>query len=212
MFSGRGNGKRGSSTGNLPLTRPAEPVRRPEEESDNAAQEEPPAYTAGPSTGSHQSVPHSAIAGYPSIDYSRYLPPYSEISKDRTTVTVTLPSSSFNADTIIKMIRIEAALPPMPLVCIRGMSGDFKVDVKLNVLPLIWRSRSVGAWNYLRLVADGEIEYRGGEAPSVSPSVRGDLSVWVRKFCHDPSVQRRSVPQYKPLSRCPCAIGKALRS
>ena len=239
MFS-KGGGKRSSSTAHVPQTASGQPSDGTQAGTSAQAsasapqvtrfwkkatslQDEPPAYTADvvPSLPTRQPIRPPTITGFPNIDYSRYFLAHAELSKDRVTLTTTAPALSSKPDVLLALLRAQAALPPIPLVCIRGTSSppyaqqvvDF--DLKLNLLPLIWRGEGAGAWNYLRLIADGERGFRGGETENVAPNLR-DLPAWVRKFCHDQSVQKRSVwalscvPLLLTLIAASCSSGGSL--
>lgn len=70
------------------------------------------------------------------------------------------------------------------------MSDTGKVfDIKLNIMTLIAppaSDKKGEGMNYLKVIGDGEMGWRGGTKEAVLPS-KGTLEEWCRVFCEDGS-------------------------
>lgn len=69
-----------------------------------------------------------------------------------------------------------------------GAQRDF--DIKINMLPLFMnQNNQIGqnSWNYVKLVQESELAYRGKNDPSTSPIVKGGLEEWAKRFCKETS-------------------------
>ncbi|EED21529.1 conserved hypothetical protein [Talaromyces stipitatus ATCC 10500] len=140
-------------------------------------------------------TPSSTSATFPLIDFSKYSIPDSSLSKDGSTISTYHPSFSTNPANLVKFIQEQAALPPLPYIHIlgddpTGLQRDF--DIKINMLPMFMNQSFAGGgkqnqWNYVRLVADGELAYRGRSDAAISPAVKGGLDEWAKKFCKESS-------------------------
>lgn len=65
-------------------------------------------------------------------------------------------------------------------------------NIKLNMLRYFVPTQSNG-WNYLRLVGDNEIAFRGKHTQTTTPVVKGGIEDWARRFCNESSSQKRFV-------------------
>ena len=171
----------------------ARTVPTPTSTAPTVPQDEPPAYTAGPSMTT-QLPPQSSLPSFPNLDYSQYLPTGATLSDDRSTVAISHSILSSKPETLTAFIRKQAALPPKPLLYIKGTLPDLSnFHLKLNLLPLVYRSPPKNPWNYVKIINDGELGFRGGSSESTKPNVKGDdeLLAWAKKYCHDPSSLKR---------------------
>lgn len=48
-------------------------------------------------------------------------------------------------------------------------------------------------WNYVKLVAEGELAYRGKNDAAISPVVKGGLDEWAKRFCKESSAMKSYV-------------------
>ena len=142
----------------------------------------------------------------PRLNYTKYSIPESALSKDGTTITTYHPAFTSNSEALVRFIREQAALPPLPYIHIVGGQQDSctnpDFDIKLNMLPYFMsstatsQSQSQGqsdnnidhnGWNYLKLVTDDELAFRGKNRESLHPTVPGGLEEWARRFCNETS-------------------------
>ena len=107
--------------------------------------DQPPQYSANISFVSRKSdlLPVSVVSP---IDFSSYRLPHGTISDDKTTCTTTDPELTHNAATLFELLQEQAALPPKPIVRIRGTHIDWvyswgntrtDFDLTLDIMPLI---------------------------------------------------------------------------
>ncbi|GAM42888.1 hypothetical protein TCE0_044r17262 [Talaromyces pinophilus] len=135
----------------------------------------------------------STSATFPLIDFSKYTIPDSSLSKDGSTISTYHPAFSTNPASLVRFIQEQAALPPLPYIHILGddnggLQRDF--DIKINMLPMFLNQTGNGnqnRWNYVKLVADGESAYRGRSDAGISPTVKGGLDEWAKRFCKEGS-------------------------
>uniref|UniRef100_A0A093VE54 Myosin-11 n=1 Tax=Talaromyces marneffei PM1 TaxID=1077442 RepID=A0A093VE54_TALMA len=135
----------------------------------------------------------STSATFPLIDFSKYTIPDSLLSKDGSTISTYHPAFSTNPANLVRFIQEQAALPPLPYIHIMGddnggMQRDF--DIKINMLPMFMNQlagSNQNRWNYVKLVADGESAYRGKSDAAMSPTVKGGLDEWAKRFCKEGS-------------------------
>ncbi|KAF2840366.1 hypothetical protein M501DRAFT_1015422 [Patellaria atrata CBS 101060] len=143
--------------------------------------EEPPAYT-GPSVQPEPTLPTpsaSSIPGMPNLDFSKYQIPESKLSDDRVTLTTTLSVLSSDPRVLERMIKEQAALPPKPLIRIRGSHTDFGAkqvvdfDLRLNMIRYFIPARE--NWNYIKLKTQAKTGKSSGE----------QLADWCKRYCKD---------------------------
>ncbi|KAI7973604.1 hypothetical protein EIK77_004210 [Talaromyces pinophilus] len=141
----------------------------------------------------------STSATFPLIDFSKYTIPDSSLSKDGSTISTYHPAFSTNPASLVRFIQEQAALPPLPYIHILGddnggLQRDF--DIKINMLPMFLNQTGNGnqnRWNYVKLVADGESAYRGRSDAGISPTVKGGLDEWAKRFCKEGSAVKSYV-------------------
>ena len=144
------------------------------------------------------------------LNYTKYSVPESTLSKDGTTITTYHPAFTSSPEALVRFVREQAALPPLPYIHIVGGQQESctrpEFDVKLNMLPYFMSSTTTpqqrsqsqsennvdknsycNGWNYLKLVADDEMAFRGKDRESLYPTVQGGLEEWARRFCSETS-------------------------
>ncbi|KAJ4300429.1 hypothetical protein N0V88_003104 [Collariella sp. IMI 366227] len=85
-------------------------------------------------------------------------------------------------------IRQQATIPPKPQIHIVGKRGgrlDF--SIKINLMHLLVPEDARQRMDYLRCVGPGEVAFRGGSKPAVTPELEGEGTVeaWAAKFVAD---------------------------
>ena len=78
-------------------------------------------------------------------------------------------------------------MPPKPQVRIIGKSvhDHIDFDVKINLMNLIVpEEERKGRMNYVKVIGNGELGFRGDGKESTLPS-KGGLEEWVRAYCED---------------------------
>lgn len=181
----------------------------------------PPAYdntSSIPSiavTPSPPSVnPVDALSRLSGIDFSKYNIAPSKISDDRTVTTTTQVELTSKRYALAKFVHEQAALPPKPLMCIRGTHTnnhnhrdevtDF--DLQLNLTSLLNLDLEPG----MGRATDGEATSTRsrlrvltvdtgtspGEGPLKQRSSRDNenlnpLDVWIKRFCEDKAENKR---------------------
>lgn len=153
----------------------------------------PPTYT-GPSPSSSRtptSAPSSSVgpaAALVPIDFSLYPIPGAILSKDRTTITVNDPKYSFNTQALLDLIQTQSKLPPHPQIRIVGEDFSQRFDIRISMLRYIVRppdSRGSSNWNYVKLIGNGEVGWRGGREQSTFPAPNAGLKGWVSRYTGD---------------------------
>ncbi|KAL1885489.1 ATP-dependent RNA helicase [Paecilomyces lecythidis] len=157
---------------------------------------EPPPYsspvTAQPSLGSNQQRPFRYLSNNPSLpnlDYSKYQIPECTVSKDGTIITYHRPLCS-DGKALAQFIKEQAALPPLPYIRILGgsprdLQPDF--DVRINMLRYFLPTRPSTRLNYLKLVEDGQLAFRGKNTQTTTPNAKNGIEDWARRFCSENS-------------------------
>lgn len=148
-----------------------------------------PPYS-GPSTAPQASQALSASARYsglPKLNYKSYSPPQFTLSKNCQTLSSSAEHLSTNANALVALIRELSAVPPKPQLRVRGTrQGHVDFDLQLNLMPLLVPDDEKRRMDYIRCVAEGEMAFRGGLQPGVSPNVGGSgLEEWCRRFVQD---------------------------
>ena len=133
------------------------------------------------------------------LDFQQYNLPQSVTSDDQTTVITTHPMYSSDVQALIKLLQHQAALPPKPVVRIRGTHSEYGTsygpdkidfDLMLNIMPLILRAESE-RWNYLKVDSTSHpaarSESNDEKKEDVFSSKDGDVGLeeWARRFCDD---------------------------
>ena len=179
------------------------PVRKPvARQTSGPVDEDPPAYTSGPSSTSpaHGSIDNRAqpfetsatftsLVYTPSIDFSNYVIRSSSLSKDSITRTLYHAGICSDPTALEDLLQAQLQLPPIPIIRIQGHrwegEGHEDFDLKLNALPFILRGRDGREWNQIKCLEKGELGFRGGATESVTPSVENGVRGWIRRFCED---------------------------
>ncbi|KAJ0165637.1 hypothetical protein CTA2_10536 [Colletotrichum tanaceti] len=130
-----------------------------------------------------------SYTGLPRLDYKLYSPPLFTLSPDCTTLSSRAEHLTASASALVSFVRMQASVPPKPLIHVRGNRGrtvDF--DFKMNLMSLVVPDDMSRRMDYIRCVAPGELAFRGGAKPDVLPEV-GDreLEEWCRRFIEDPA-------------------------
>lgn len=169
----------------------------------SAPQDLPPAYStsaSGPSQAASQSTRNIPIPSFPAIDYSLYRPPESTLSPDQTTITTTHRPYSKSASDLAAFIRQQASLPPKPYLRITGTSNSSSTpdfDLKLNLLPYLYRAPPADSWNYLTISPSTNPSGVDNPRPSAlrrisgAPSSARSLESWARTYVSEPSSMKR---------------------
>jgi hypothetical protein len=138
------------------------------------------------------------IPSMPPVDFRLFSVPGLTLSKDSSTVETDHPQFSTSKSALLNLIQTHAGLPPHPQIRITGardtMHGvDF--DIRVSFMSYLVRSPEArGArWNYVRLLSDGEVGYRGGSAVSAKPTVKRGLEEWVERYIAEDSKDKRCV-------------------
>lgn len=160
---------------------------------------EPPPYSSiaavdAPTTAASAPLSSSAPASraatssFPQLDFSRYTIPEATISRDGSTVATYHPAFTSNPSALVRFVQEQAGLPPLPYIHIVGEgNGIREFDIKINMLPLFLGSNQNTQWNYMKLVAETDVAYRGKNDLSLFPAVNGGLEEWAKRFCKENS-------------------------
>lgn len=152
----------------------------------------PPPYST-PSTHSiPQLLKHTSYPALPRLNYALYSPPNYKLSSDQTTITTYKPEPNVYPAVLMSVIQAQATLPPKVQIHVKGMvcpgaNPDF--HIKLNMMPLIIGDKEdpKKRWNYLKVVDDGEMAWRGEIKMTAEPHLNGGIDEWVRRYCADTS-------------------------
>lgn len=150
----------------------------------------PPSYT-GPILAPCRTVTTSLsgpLAHVIPVDFSLYRIPGASISKDRTTITVTDPIHTSNALTLLNLIQSHSKLPPHPQIRITGEDFSQPFDIRISMMRYIVRqpdSTGSSNWNYIKVISDGELAWRGEKEQSRSPRAPAGLKSWIHMFVED---------------------------
>jgi hypothetical protein len=90
----------------------------------------------------------------------------------------------------MSIIQAQSALPPKVQIYVRGMGSGATPDfhIKLNMMPFIIGDKDPQKrWNYLKVVDDGEMAWRGETKMTGEPKLNGGIDEWVRRYCADTS-------------------------
>lgn len=122
------------------------------------------------------------------------------MSDDQLTMTTTLPIFASSPEALVKLLYKQAALPPKPLVRIRGRHSDYETgwglcktdfDWTLNLMPLIVRG-ATDRLNYLTVVPASDINNALYDNKKSLKQDEGlDLREWVQRFCDDGAESKR---------------------
>ncbi|KAI1827985.1 hypothetical protein F4861DRAFT_236580 [Xylaria intraflava] len=157
---------------------------------------QPPPYS-GPSSSATDS--RRAVApkgpqyypGLPILDYRLYSPSMFELSADSITITSKTTLLSEDAKALSSLIRKLATVPPKPQILIQGSQGGMtEFRVQLNLMSLLLPDNPRARMDYLRCVTKGEMAYRGGREPSLTPELRAGedgLEAWCMRYVKDQS-------------------------
>jgi hypothetical protein len=149
-------------------------------------QEDPPEYSTN-ATSQFRTNGLARNAHFPSINFSQYLLPRGTLSDDRTTRTTTDPELLHNAEAVFALLQEQAALPPKPIVRIKGTHIDklyswgttrTDFDLTLDLTPLISPTTTCSSFM--------SVEPVQGYSGDVDP-----LRSWAQRFCDDPDERKR---------------------
>ncbi|EXJ91203.1 hypothetical protein A1O1_04312 [Capronia coronata CBS 617.96] len=176
-----------------------------------------PIHTPGPSTPS-LAVPIpsqnalEALSRLTAIDFPKYCVAESKLSEDLATVTTTKPELALTQYALVKFIHEQAALPPKPLMVIRGthvsgLAGSAKYgeptvdfELKINLTSLLEIDHGAGldasrSSNRIRVKPPEHSSSSSSPKPasgsrSGRESTLSPLEQWVKKFCEDKAENR----------------------
>jgi hypothetical protein len=160
-------------------------------------QGEPPAYALSNSIVTIGGPLPSVLL--PSINFMSYRLPADTLSGDETTRTTTDPGVASNAAVLYALLKEQAALPPKPVVRIRGTHIDYiyswgttrtDFDLTLDVMPLIMPTSTT------RLTYVKTKSIPGDNNPT------DPLRSWAQRFCNDPAECKRYEQCYCKVSNC----------
>lgn len=81
----------------------------------------------------------------------------------------------------------------------KSSDGQIDFDVKINMMNLIVpEEERKGRMNYVKVIGNGEMGYRGEGKESTVPTRMGGLEEWARIYCEDQS----SIKQYVARENC----------
>ena len=158
-------------------------------------QDLPPSYS-GPLPSSSAAPPPApplvtdgSITSAIPVDFSLYRIRGAKLSKDRVTITVNEPKYSISPQSLLDLMLAQSKLPPHPQIRITGKRDVYGLDfdIKISMLRYIVRQpdESSSSWNYVKLLSDGELGWRGGKEQTTLPSSKGGLKAWVARFVDD---------------------------
>jgi hypothetical protein len=159
----------------------------------HASTSTPPPYS-GPSglPAQQQTLSTVTVPRLPKLNYSLYCPPHFKPSAGGT-ITTNKPEPNVYPVVLNSLIQTQATVPPKPQIHVRGVTRGGKVDfdIKLNMMWLLVSENSgVGrseGWNYLKVVDDGEVAWRGELKESTEPKISDGIEEWVKRYCQDSS-------------------------
>jgi hypothetical protein len=129
--------------------------------------------------------------GLPRLNYALYSPPNYKLSSDQISITTYKPEPNVYPAVLMSIIQAQAALPPKVQVHAKGMpypGAEPDFHIKLNIMPLIIGDKDPPKrWNYLKVVDDGEMAWRGETKMTTEPNLNGGIDEWVRRYCADTS-------------------------
>ena len=68
----------------------------------------------------------------------------------------------------------------------KSSDGQIDFDVKVNMMNLIVpEEERKGRMNYVKIIGNGEMGFRGDARESTVPTKTGGLEEWVRAYCED---------------------------
>ncbi|KAF2421147.1 hypothetical protein EJ08DRAFT_690243 [Tothia fuscella] len=131
----------------------------------------------------------NTIPGLPPINFSLYAIPSVTLSKDSTTLETTHSRYSTSVPALLDLIQKHISLPPHPQIRIMGkredrLGGAIDFDIKISMMGYLVKPTEGrgGRWNYMRLLNEGEVGWRGGREVSSSPSAKRGLEEWVERY------------------------------
>jgi hypothetical protein len=90
----------------------------------------------------------------------------------------------------MSIIQSQSTLPPKAQIHVRGVGSSATQDfhIRLNMMPfLIGDKDPAQRWNYIKVVDDGEMAWRGETKMTTEPKLEGGIDEWVRRYCSDSS-------------------------
>lgn len=127
--------------------------------------------------------------GLPRLDYSLYSPATFQLQQGAAAIKSTATYLSANEQALVNLVRIQATVPPKPVIVIRGNRGrrvDF--EVRCNLMSLLVPDDPVERLDYMRCISPGELALRGGTKPKTAPHPGdGTLEAWARAYVRDQS-------------------------
>lgn len=168
------------------------------DDQDDAPKDVPPAYSDGPAVStalpSHgRDLPITA-SDLPKVEFSHYVIPQSTISENRITTTTTCQIFCLDPKALIRLVNQQSALPPKPLVHIKGHHYDYgpeygdkpkiDFDLYLNIMPLLLRDGS-DRWDYISVTPASNGFVDMGEKKDFQKNTNRGLEEWIQRFCDD---------------------------
>jgi hypothetical protein len=183
---------KGASEPSQAVYRPSEagPSHSIQDGNDHTQMTTPPPYSGPSSHSIAQAVKPVSYPALPKLNYALYSPPNYKLSSDRTTLTTYKPEPNVYPAVLMSIIQAQAALPPMVYIHVKGIGSGATPDfhLKLNMMPLfIGAKEPQQRWNYLKVVDNGEMAWRGETKKTTEPHLSGGIDEWVKRYCSDNS-------------------------
>lgn len=178
-------------------------TRLPDDQGDTP-RDLPPAYSDGPATStaplSNRRDISSTVVDLPKVNFSNFVIPESTISDSRVTTTTTCQVFYLDPKALIHLVNQQSALPPKPLVHIKGHHYDYgpeygdkpKVDfdLYLNIMPLLLRD-GPDRWNYVSVTPSSNDFVDNSENKGLPKEINRGLEDWTQRFCDDPAEHKQ---------------------
>lgn len=167
----------------------AEPGQRIQDDDDHQHINTPPPYSGPSSPPTARPPARPSYPGLPLLNYSLYSPPHFKLSSDETTVTTYKPEPNIYPAVLSSLLQSQASVPPKAQIHIKGTSaGRMDFHIKLNMMSLLVGDNAPKErWNYLKVIDNGELGWRGDIKMTSEPNINGGLDEWARRYCADNS-------------------------
>lgn len=171
---------------------------------DDTPKDLPPAYSDGPAIStappSHRRDLASTVVDLPKVNFSNYVIPESTVSDNGVTTTTTCQVFYLDPKALISLVNQQSALPPKPLVHIKGHHYDYgpeygdkpkiDFDLYLNIMPLLLRD-GPDRWNYVSVTPASNGFVDDDEKKGLPEEINGGLEDWTQRFCDDPAEHKQ---------------------
>ena len=173
----------------------AESSQRTQDGDDHQNTNTPPPYSGPSSPSTARPHPKALYPGLPLLNYSLYSPANFKLSSDETTITTYKPEPNIYPAVLSSLLQSQASIPPKAQIHIKGTSaGRIDFHVKLNMMSLLVGDNAPKErWNYLKVIDDGELGWRGDLKMTSEPRISGGLDEWAQRYCADSSSIKQQV-------------------